>query len=123
MGGSKIKNFTELNAWREGHKLVLMIYKITKDFPAKEQFVLTSQVVRAVISVTSNIAEGFGRRGLREKIQFYYLAQSSLTEVQNQLIISKDVEYLSRQKFEKVWDQTVVTHKLISGLIRSLNNK
>lgn len=81
----KIKNFTELNAWKEGHELVLMIYKVTKEFPRKETFVLTSQILRAVISVTSNIAEGFGRHNLKEKIQFYFMAEASLAEVQNQL--------------------------------------
>lgn len=116
----KIRNFTELNAWKEAHKLVLSIYQIVKKFPNKEQFVLTSQLLRAVISVTSNIAEGFGRQGLKEKIQFYYLAQSSLTEVQNQLLIAKDIGYLPEKDFIKVWSQSIIVHKLIGGLIRSL---
>ncbi len=58
---SKIKNFTDLNAWKESHKLVLEIYKVTKNFPKEEIFGLSSQIKRAAISVTSNIAEGFGR--------------------------------------------------------------
>src|SRR3989344_446739 len=101
----KIKNFTDLNAWKEAHKLVLQIYSLVRKFPAKEQFVITSQLLRAVISITSNLAEGFGRRSLKEKIQFYYLAQSSLTEVQNQLIIARDVSYLEIVDFNQVWSQ------------------
>ncbi|KKQ37323.1 MAG: Ribosomal protein S23 [Candidatus Woesebacteria bacterium GW2011_GWA1_37_7] len=116
----KIKNFTDLNAWKEAHKLVLNIYRLVEKFPKKEQFILNSQIIRAVISITSNLAEGFGRRGIKEKIQFYYLAQSSLTEVQNQLIIAKDVYYINNIEFNKVWDQTIIVHKLISGLIRSM---
>lgn len=118
----KIRNFTQLNAWKEGHKLVIDIYQAVKKFPEKEQFILTSQLLRAVISITSNIAEGFGRHGIKEKIQFYYLAQSSLTEVQNQLLIARDVGYLSESKFKSVWEQTIVVHKLIGGLIKSLKS-
>lgn len=119
---NKIKTFQDLNAWLEGHKLVLMVYDLVKHFPKKEEFALTNQIIRAVVSVTSNIAEGFGRFYLKEKIQFYYLSQSSLTEVQNQLIIAKDVGYVPLKKFEETWDQTIVVHKLITGLIKSLKN-
>jgi four helix bundle protein len=81
---NKIKDFKDLNTWREAHKLVLMIYGATKTFPREEIFSLTSQVRRAAISITSNIAEGFGRQGYKEKIQFYYFAQGSLIELKNQ---------------------------------------
>jgi four helix bundle protein len=117
---NKIQTFRDLNTWKEGHKLVLQIYKITKDFPKKETFALTDQILRAVVSITSNIAEGFGRRGMKEKIQFYYLAQSSLTEVQNQLIIARDVGYIDEKLFDELWIQTITVHKLLTGLIKSL---
>lgn len=119
----KIKNFTELNAWKEGHKLVLSVYKATDSFPKKETYILVSQMLRSSISVTSNLAEGFGRRNLKEKIQFYSMAQASLTELQNQLLISKDVGYVSSKRFTDIWDQSVVVHKLITGLIKSLKRK
>ena len=90
---NKIKTFTDLIAWQESHKLVLLIYEETKKFPKEEIFILTSQMRRAAISITSNIAEGFGRRSYKEKVQFYYLAQSSLTELKNQIITSKDIKY------------------------------
>ena len=67
----KIRNFTDLIAWQEAHKLVLLTYKITNNFPQKEIYALTSQMRRAVISVTSNIAEGFSRKSSKEKIQFF----------------------------------------------------
>lgn len=70
----KIKSFTDLRAWREGHKLVLMIYKETENFPSKEIFSLTNQMRRAAISITSNIAEGFSRNTAKEKYQFYSMA-------------------------------------------------
>lgn len=77
----KIKSFTDLKAWKEGHKLVLLIYQITKDFPENEIYLLTSQIRRAASSITANIAEGFGRKSYKEKIQFYYKSQGSLNEL------------------------------------------
>lgn len=64
----KIRKFTDLKTWQEGHRLVIFLYKLTDKFPQKEQFSLTDQMRRAVVSVTSNIAEGFGRNGKKEKI-------------------------------------------------------
>jgi four helix bundle protein len=92
--GEKIKTFTDLNAWKEGHKLVLLVYKVTSFFPKKETFSLIDQLRRAAISITNNLAEGFSRRGSKEKIQFYSMALGSLTEVQNQIIVAKDVATL-----------------------------
>jgi len=115
----KIKFFTDLHTWQKGHKLILMIYEITKDFPREELFGLVSQMRRATISITSNIAEGFSRNTLKDKRQFYVMAQGSLTELQNQLIIARDVGYLSREKFNEITEKTIVVHKLITGLRKS----
>jgi len=114
----KIKSFTDLNAWKEGHKLVLMIYQITKSFPKEELFGLTSQLRRCAISITSNIAEGFSRRSYKEKIQFYHISQGSVTELQNQLLIARDVKYISADSFTEIADESVVVHKIINGLIK-----
>jgi len=87
----KIKSFMDLDAWKEGHRLVLEIYQITKKFPREELFGLTNQLRRAAVSFTSNIAEGFSRNSYKEKLQFYSMALGSLTEIQNQLLISRDI--------------------------------
>lgn len=116
---SKIKNFTDLYAWQEAHKLALIVYKITKKFPGEEKFGLTSQIRRAVVSITSNIAEGFSRQSLSEKAHFYSIAQGSTTETQNQLLLARDLGYISPQVFHDVASQSVITHKLLSGLIKS----
>ena len=71
----------DLDAWREAHGLVLMIYKITKNFPKDEIYGLTNQLRRASVSITSNVAEGFSRQSYKEKIQFYYMTCGSVTEV------------------------------------------
>jgi len=115
---SKIKDFTDLEAWRKSHELVLTIYKITDKFPKSEAFGLISQMQRAAVSITSNIAEGFGRQTIREKVQFYYQAQGSLTEVKNQLILSKDLNYIYGQEFDKIMDTLITSHKLLQGLLR-----
>lgn len=117
----KIRSFTDLNAWKEAHKLVLMIYKYIKDFPSDEKYGLIEQIRRAAVSVSSNIAEGFSRHSKLEKKHFYYQSLGSLTEIQNQLLISRDIGYLQRDKFNLLADQTISVSKLINSLIKFLN--
>jgi four helix bundle protein len=118
-GKRSIKSFTDLDTWKEGHKLVITIYRQTKAFPPQEQFGLTSQIRRAAVSVTSNIAEGFSRSSYADKAHFFTMAQGSLTEIQNQLLISRDVGYLPHQDFEILAEQSVIAHKLLTGLLKS----
>jgi len=115
---TKIRNFTDLNAWKQAHILVLHVYKLTKGFPKDEQFGLINQLRRAVVSITSNIAEGFSRSSYKEKSQFYSMALGSLTEVQNQLIIARDLKYISNTEFSKLIDQSIIVSKLLNGLIK-----
>jgi four helix bundle protein len=114
----KIRSFRDLDAWKEGHRLVLEIYKMTKSFPKEEMFGLSNQLRRSAVSITSNIAEGFSRKSLKEKIQFYSMAKASNTELQNQLLIARDVGYLNEEKFKQLEEQSIRVNKLISGLIR-----
>lgn len=116
--GSKIKSFTDLNAWQYGHELVLEIYQVTKKFPKEEMFGLTNQIRRAIVSFTSNIAEGFSRSSYKEKSQFYSMALGSLSEVQNQLLIAKDIGYLTKNEFDNLAQRTVLLSKLTNGLIK-----
>lgn len=115
---NKIVSFTDLNAWKEGHKLVIAIYQLVKEFPRDENFALSDQMRRAAVSITSNIAEGFGRQTIKEKIQFYYQAQGSLTEIKNQLLIAKDIGYLKNDIFQQVAQQANIAHQLLQGLIQ-----
>lgn len=120
---TKIHSFTDLDAWRYAHELVVSIYRITKAFPKEETYSLIDQMKRSSVSISSNIAEGFSRHGKKEKIQFYYMAKGSLTELQNQLLVAKDVTYLSNDSFQEIAQKTVTVHKLINGLIKSINPK
>lgn len=119
----KITKFTDLIAWQEAHRLVLIIYKITKEFPKEETYGLTGQMRRAAISISSNIAEGFGRKTSKDKNSFYINSLTSLTELQNQLIISKDIGYMREGDFQRIAEQTVTVQKLINGLIKSTRVK
>lgn len=115
----KIKSFTDLRTWQLGHKIVLEVYKVTKAFPKDEMFGLISQLRRAVVSFTSNIAEGFSRQSYKEKIQFYHTALGSLTEVQNQLLVARDIGYLAKEKFQELASLTVELNKMTNGLIKT----
>lgn len=119
----KIRSFTDLDTWKQSHNLVLMIYKITKKFPKEEIYSLIDQMRRCVISISSNIAEGFSRHGKKEKCQFYFIAKGSVTELQNQLLVARDVGYIENADFIQIADQTVRVHKLINGLIKSSQSK
>ncbi len=116
----KIKNFTDLTTWQEAHKLALGIYKVTEVFPIDERFGLISQIRRAAVSISSNISEGFGRRTMNDKKHFYDMAVGSLNEVQNQLLLSKDLRFLSDVQFQVLWDHALATNRLLNGLIKSL---
>lgn len=115
----KIKTFTDLDAWKEGHKLVLMIYKYSECFPKTELFGLTLQLRRCAVSITSNLAEGFSRQYYKEKIQFYSISLGSVTEFQNQTIVARDIKYIGEEVYKNIFDQSVVVHKIINGLIKS----
>jgi four helix bundle protein len=114
----KIKKFTDLIAWQEAHKLVFSIYKITENFPKSEMFGIINQMRRCSVSIVSNIAEGFSRSTLRDKNQFYSMSLGSVTELQSQLLISKDLSYIDNGKFKEIAERTVTVHKLINGLIK-----
>lgn len=118
-----ISSFRDLDVWKNGHILVISIYKITQTFPNSEQFGLTNQIRRACVSITSNIVEGFVRKNKKEKIQFYYIALGSLTEVKNQLQIALDISYIDRESYLLLEEQTDVVGRLLNSLIRSTQNR
>jgi four helix bundle protein len=110
--------FTDLETWQEGHKLVVQTYKL---LPGNDS--LSTQMQRAAVSVTSNIAEGFGRQLLKDKTHFYVMARGSLTELQNQIVIARDIGRLTKTDSDKISEQSTRVLMLIHGLIRSLNKK
>lgn len=113
-----IHTFFDLRAWQHCHQLVLWVYTTTKTFPPDERYSLTDQIRRAAVSVTSNIAEGFSRSGRAEKIQFYSIALGSITEIQNQLILARDVGYIQNAVYEVGYSLSVDAHKLVTSLMK-----
>ncbi len=122
MTTTKIIKFTDIIAWKEAHKLVLLIYRFTKNFPPEEKFGIIDQMRRAAISITSNIAEGFGRLTPKDKVHFYIMAQSSLREIENQCITSRDLNYLPSDQFQILDSQIDITSRLLTGLCRATRN-
>ena len=114
----RIKEFTDLIAWQEGHRLAISIYEITKLFPKDEVYGLSGQLRRAVVSIGSNIAEGFGRQTYPEKIRFYYIARGSASEVHNQLLVAQDIGLIKLQNCLELIEQCKKVHKLLTGLIK-----
>ncbi|SRR5690606_817099 len=117
-----IQSFRDLEVWQRAVCLVDDVYLLTKSFPKEELFVLTSQIRRCVISVPSNIAEGFGRKGTKEYLQFCYISLGSLAELETQLEIAKRQGYIT-EDLEKYIQDIIVIRKQLYGLIKSLKNK
>lgn len=120
---SKIHSFKDLKVWQEGHVLVLLVYKIIIKFPKEGTYSLSDQIKRCAVFITSNIAEGFSRQSKKEKLQFYFMAKGSLTELQNQLLVARDVGYITKLKFQENAEQSVKVHQLLNGLIKSAKSK
>jgi len=112
------KNFYDLETWRIGHEYVLLIYKITNNFPDSERFGIISQLRRAASSITANLAEGYDRFYFKDKIRFYYNSRASAAETQNFLFLSRDLGYITKEQCEKLIEKSNDVRKLINGLIR-----
>ena len=119
----KVNSFYDLETWKEAHKLVIEIYKITKQFPSDERFGLIDQMRRAVSSITANIAEGFTRFHYKDKVRFYYQSRGSIGEVQNFLILSRDLGYISKLQCKELGEKSINVMKLINGLIRATSRQ
>lgn len=115
----KIKSFQDIIAWKKAHELVLFIYKITDNFPRSEEFGLKSQIRRAAVSIPSNIAEGFKRKSKADSVHFYNMAEASLEEAKYQLILSRDLKYISLEEYEKSVFLAEETGKILYGWLSS----
>ncbi len=114
----KVYSFEKLTVWQESKNLVKDIYRLTKSFPSEERFGLISQLRRASVSIASNLAEGTSRKTNKDKAHFTTISFSSAMEVLNQLIISKELNFLSEK------DYILVREKLekITNMLNALRN-
>lgn len=114
---AQINSYKDLEVWRQTRALVSDIYQLTKNFPKEEQFGLTNQLRRAVISVPSNIAEGCGRNHHKDSTQFFFIARGSLYEIETQLILASDLQIISENELQKITEQVTRCKKLLGGFI------
>ena len=115
------KRYTELNVWIEARKLVSEIYKLTQKYPKEELFGLTNQIRRCAVSIPSNIAEGCGRNTKKDSLQFFFVARGSLYELETQVYLSCDLNYITKTNLEELLNILEVVRKLLSGFIRYYN--
>jgi four helix bundle protein len=113
-----IKTFKEIVAWQKAHELVLMVYILTANYPKHELFGLTSQSRRCAVSIPSNIAEGFKRKSKNDSVHFYNMAESSLEELKYQLLLAKDLKYMTEVEYQKALDLSEEVGRLINGWIK-----
>ena len=117
-----IRSHRDLQAWQKSSKLALSIYRITSRFPRDERFGLTIQLRRAVVSVPSNIAEGYGRGSRQDYLRFLRMARGSLYEVDTQLLLAAELGYLTGDAHDQVQAGVDEVGRIIAGLIRSIEN-
>lgn len=117
-----ITRFEEIEAWKKARELTRAIYLLTTEGAFARDFGLRDQIRRAAVSVMSNIAEGFERDGNKEFRQFLSLAKGSLGEVQSQLYVALDVQYIVQAQFETTMGLAADTGRLIGGMLRYLAN-
>lgn len=114
----RAERFEDLEVWKKAHTLVLEVYKLTRDFPKEEKFGLVSQMRRASVSIPANLAEGFKKRTIRDKSNFYNIAQGSLKELRYYFVLANDLNYL-RDNSELLSSIEEIA-RMLYGLIRSM---
>lgn len=120
---SVAKEFQDLIIWQRAHEFALEIYRVTDEFPNIEQFGLTNQLRRAAVSVPSNIAEGFERNSSKDFSHFLVISRGSLSEIKAQLLLAKDLLYLSPQECERLLTEATEIHKMLNSFKATLEKK
>ena len=110
----------ELHVWQRSIEFVSEIYKILESFPKTEVFWLTDQIKRASISIPTNIAEWSARWTEKEQVHFLYIARGSASEVDTQLLIAKNLWFLSEEKYIEISEKLTIIGKMLTKLIQSL---
>lgn len=118
-----MNNFRKLKIWERSIELSTDIYRITNQFPKSELYGITSQIRRAVVSISSNIAEGAGRQSQKEFVQFLNIAKGSCYELETQLLISKNLKFIKKEDFRNLEEKLVQIEKMIYALVKKLNKE
>ena len=115
-----MRNFHDLEVWHKAHHLVLLIYQCTCEFPGHELYGLVSQIRRASVSIPSNIAEGCGRNDNREFSYFLNIAAGSVSEVDYQLLLARDLGYLDKDKYAYLHDECMRIRRMLYRFIQNI---
>lgn len=117
-----MRDFRKLEIWENGIEIVKQIYKLSDKLPAEEKFGLRSQITRAAVSIPSNIAEGCSRNSETEFKRYLEIAMGSLFEVETQLIITKELDFIKTEELTTILSLMETEAKMINGLIRKIKN-
>jgi len=112
-----------LEIYKISHNFVLKLYKLTDNFPAYERYRLTDQILRSAISIPANISEGVARSSTRDYIRFLYIARGSINELKYYLLLSRDLDYLSEEYYDQLFNEVTLLFKMLNSLITSLKKK
>ena len=115
-----INNFQDLRVWQKAHGLVILVYGFTKRFPADEKFGLSSQMRRAGVSIASNITEGFKRKSNRMSLNFYNIADGSIEELKYQLLLSRDLGYITDSEYKNSISLSEEVSKMLHGWVKHI---
>ena len=115
--------FQEVIAWQKAHEFVVMVYNTTKQYPSFERFGLCSQFQRAAVSIPANIAEGYRRDGMADKLRFLNIAQGSLEECRYYILLSKDLEYISVDTYGTLNNLIEETSRLLNAYYKGIKNR
>src|SRR5258708_36023528 len=119
---NKVRSFADLKVWHMAHELALSVYQKTKDFPKEERYGLTSQLRRAVVSISANIAEGSKRPSTRDLCHFLDMSQGSTEEVKCLLLLARDLQYLPSEQFDALIQKAESVGSMLCRLIQSLKS-
>lgn len=120
---SEVNSYRDIVAWQKSFQLGLLVYKVSNGFPEVEKFGLTSQLRRGVVSISSNIAEGYGRGTTAEYLRFLRIARGSLYEIDTQLQFAMELGYLEQKHYEDVKDAIDESERILAGLIRAIERR
>jgi four helix bundle protein len=118
-----LKNFKELKVWQKSYGLCLEIYRITAKFQKEERYGLTSQIRRSVVSIPSNIAEGYGRKTTMDYIRMLYISYGSVCELETQILLAGDLDLIEKGELGTVNKDIAEIERMLKALIKSLENK
>jgi four helix bundle protein len=118
-----VQSYKDLEVWQKSINMVTMVYAMTKQFPKEELYTLTSQIRRSAISIPSNIAEGRGKRSTRDFMRFLNIAYGSAAELETQLIIGKNLGYVSPEQAEPLFQEVGRICRMLNGMLTGLEKK